>query len=41
MEGAGQKKNGSPYLLSFLSYSLNTKFEHKGMNTGATHRGLK
>ena len=31
------KKEQRPYYFLFLSYGLNTEFEHKSMNTGSCH----
>lgn len=36
-----QKKSILPYYFLFLSYGLNTEFEHRGMNTGVGHWRLK
>ena len=37
----GKRKSILPYYFLFLSYGLNTEFEHRSMNTDACHYRLK
>ena len=39
--GLGKRKSNLPYYFLFLSYGLNTEFEHRGVNTGGCHWWLK
>ncbi len=39
--GLGKRRSIHPYYILFLSYGLNTAFEHTGMNTGGCHWRLK